>query len=381
MADDTDMPAGAAEPEPAAESGGADDVVDAATDVDEVARLAADVPAATTRRKRKARLVVGKRARQIRKPRCPSCGYFFNAIESWTCPRCAADLREVGFTQPRTVMQKVGAFFGALWRRIRRKPRSGIACGHCDYPARGITGFDCPECGSDLRTVGIIDRDRIHTGGAIALAVMLSTIVVAVAMFTLRGWMRTWAIPQYTTRSEVVQIIDARHGFDIDLSCQGAGTQWPWEAAPLTTMNITIRSAGRFAVVRRKVAGDSYTTVYGGVDDFRGRGDRAGDDGEFFTGSVLVAAMRHAGVNVNDPAAEARAVVVMDAIVRLESDDFDKAAMPGDLTVIHSRKDSMSPSRDHWILMDLYWLVIWLSVMGLVAVVIWRRRTTFQVVA
>eukprot|EP00752_Nemacystus_decipiens_P015798 g14108.t1 len=43
------------------------------------------------------------------------------------------------------------------------RPRAGVnhahntmpGCGRCGYPTRGITSFECPECGADLREVGI----------------------------------------------------------------------------------------------------------------------------------------------------------------------------------------------------------------------------------
>jgi len=33
---------------------------------------------------------------------------------------------------------------------------SASVCGKCQYPVTGLTNFVCPECGSDLRTVGIL---------------------------------------------------------------------------------------------------------------------------------------------------------------------------------------------------------------------------------
>ncbi|MEM9915867.1 MAG: hypothetical protein AAF911_12980 [Planctomycetota bacterium] len=33
-------------------------------------------------------------------------------------------------------------------------------CGHCGYPARGAANFNCAECGSDLREVGIDNRSQ-----------------------------------------------------------------------------------------------------------------------------------------------------------------------------------------------------------------------------
>jgi hypothetical protein len=32
----------------------------------------------------------------------------------------------------------------------------GGRCGRCGYPVRGLPSFDCPECGNDLRVVGIV---------------------------------------------------------------------------------------------------------------------------------------------------------------------------------------------------------------------------------
>jgi class 3 adenylate cyclase len=37
-----------------------------------------------------------------------------------------------------------------------RRPGSDPACGKCGYAVRGLTTFVCPECGADLREVGII---------------------------------------------------------------------------------------------------------------------------------------------------------------------------------------------------------------------------------
>lgn len=41
-------------------------------------------------------------------------------------------------------------------RAARRRPGDLATCGHCGYAATGLTTFTCPECGSDLREVGIV---------------------------------------------------------------------------------------------------------------------------------------------------------------------------------------------------------------------------------
>ncbi len=40
------------------------------------------------------------------------------------------------------------------WRR-KAASEFGAKCGGCGYPCRGISTFQCPECGADLREVGM----------------------------------------------------------------------------------------------------------------------------------------------------------------------------------------------------------------------------------
>jgi hypothetical protein len=50
-----------------------------------------------------------------------------------------------------------------LWWRVLRRPKSvamGASCGQCGYGVRGISSTTCPECGHDLREVGIITPRR-----------------------------------------------------------------------------------------------------------------------------------------------------------------------------------------------------------------------------
>src|SRR5882757_2082183 len=50
----------------------------------------------------------------------------------------------------------IGAILMFWVRRRGRVPRSvESTCGHCGYAVTGLPTFVCPECGSDLREVGI----------------------------------------------------------------------------------------------------------------------------------------------------------------------------------------------------------------------------------
>lgn len=41
--------------------------------------------------------------------------------------------------------------------RYPGRPRIQVpSCGNCQYPVRGMPTFVCPECGADVRDVGIV---------------------------------------------------------------------------------------------------------------------------------------------------------------------------------------------------------------------------------
>ena len=50
-------------------------------------------------------------------------------------------------------------FSMALYRRWHPIAPREPSCGHCGYCVRGLPGLVCPECGSDLREVGILTKD------------------------------------------------------------------------------------------------------------------------------------------------------------------------------------------------------------------------------
>ena len=55
-------------------------------------------------------------------------------------------------------------FAAALWLGLRRNQANRVtdpSCGQCRYIVRGLEGNICPECGSDLRVVGILQPGTI----------------------------------------------------------------------------------------------------------------------------------------------------------------------------------------------------------------------------
>lgn len=59
-----------------------------------------------------------------------------------------------------------------LWVSGGRSRSSGaMACGGCGYAVRGLEALNCPECGADLRQVGI---NRGQSGGSRVFGIVLT---------------------------------------------------------------------------------------------------------------------------------------------------------------------------------------------------------------
>lgn len=75
------------------------------------------------------------------------------------------------------------------WFRRPAKPGEGAnRCGKCGYNVTGLTVFDCPECGCDVREVGIV-RTQPNTAKSFALALFLA---FAILFCIIGGMMVFW---------------------------------------------------------------------------------------------------------------------------------------------------------------------------------------------
>src|SRR2546423_1574520 len=75
----------------------------------------------------------------------------------------------------------------------RRRAAAGgtdAACGMCGYSVRGLDKLTCPECGSDLRRVGIV---AASSAAREPLAFIGAAFFFSVAMF-FAGWIVTSAV-------------------------------------------------------------------------------------------------------------------------------------------------------------------------------------------
>lgn len=87
-----------------------------------------------------------------------------------------------------------------LWAVFGKSPYKEACCGKCRYSVEGLEGMTCPECGSDLRRVGIFVPGMRRETRAATRATVLAlvwTCVMAIAWITantlvsnaVQGWM------------------------------------------------------------------------------------------------------------------------------------------------------------------------------------------------
>lgn len=66
----------------------------------------------------------------------------------------------------------------------------GSTCGKCGYSARGLTTFTCPECGSDLREVGIQRSGRRGRAPGVVLLVIGLVLMLLLCLMSGLMWFR-----------------------------------------------------------------------------------------------------------------------------------------------------------------------------------------------
>ena len=117
-----------------------------------------------------------------------------------------------------------------LWRKLTKK-HGPPACGKCGYPVGALETFTCPECGSDLRRVGIrAGSSAIPPAAWMVVAWSLGLLLVALpASVTVIG-----NLPSVSTVGGTISLRSplskAYRGITIDYEGSGTGAVKPDQA-------------------------------------------------------------------------------------------------------------------------------------------------------
>lgn len=116
-------------------------------------------------------------------------------------------------------------------RATNRQPWTEPRCGRCGYCVWGAPSFVCPECGSDLREVGIVARRRV---GGMVWGALWTVLLPIPALFLWALFYNTVAPRVHTVRYD--RVIECKYDYDPvgTLRVQFDGEETVWGPRPFT---------------------------------------------------------------------------------------------------------------------------------------------------
>jgi len=132
---------------------------------------------------------------------------------------------------------------GAVWtvRRSRwRSPASEPACGQCGYFVTGLCGNVCPECGSDLRIVGVVAPGEARQAQA-RFTVAILALLLPLPMVI--GWRVVHPLlPKRLTSHSQVILARPTSGVYHQIQIDAGGSRWVFfRSGPLLPTDLAIR--------------------------------------------------------------------------------------------------------------------------------------------
>src|SRR3954468_774378 len=166
-----------------------------------------------------------------------------------------------------------GAAVGAFWAiRLARAPAAAPGaepqaprCGRCNYIVRGVPSFTCPECGSDLREVGILTSRVTRPIGPGSIIAMWTLLLLLLAI-PLTFLVRTLPLWRNYTMQRFVFVQDPKLNTTVLLSGTRTGFGLPTKAAykPDTlTLHLQIGPSRSDLVVDPATGGYQFTDAKG----------------------------------------------------------------------------------------------------------------------
>jgi len=116
---------------------------------------------------------------------------------------------------------------GLVGLLLLRRGKAGVtqpACGKCGYAVAGLPTFTCPECGSDLRAVGIVMPKSDHGLRRVAWAV-LWTILLPLPMLLIARLGLQVGLPMVGTNADTVTLTAPTSGAyqSVTIAASGSG--------------------------------------------------------------------------------------------------------------------------------------------------------------
>ncbi len=253
------------------------------------------------------------------------------------------------------------------WRQGRGRGPGRVAepsCGKCGYAVRGLASLNCPECGSDLREVGIATPAMGRGAGPVMWALLWSLLLpwlaIGVTALLAKRLMPMEVVKEmrrtiFVTAPYLNRTVTARMtGRSVRFGDAGS-----FRAVPMTELTLDLQSA----------AGPIHVDLPGGAwryDD--GKGRTVSGPGPF-NAAVILQCLGDAGFDVTDSRIQSRAADIEAAVAekpqavsrftRLRQDT------PGGQppVIAHPTFINAMPRPVPWVFQAVVasWVVVWLA--------------------
>lgn len=190
----------------------------------------------------------------------------------------------------------------------------GPVCGRCGYSVLGLGSLTCPECGGDLRAVGIVTPRTPRRGlGFVASAVML-TIAVFVMAVPMTALLTSLLPPRFEFSRVYTLTGPASQAYaGVTARCGASGWGAPSASSPPPVALVLAArppagpGTGPAPATAATLAAGSPAPLHFNTRDARGRSVLAPPD-------AILKWMRSAGIDTTDPRVAAEAVRIAAAV-------------------------------------------------------------------
>lgn len=266
-----------------------------------------------------------------------------------------------------------------IGRRSRVRSVAQPCCANCLYPVAGLTSLSCPECGSDLRTVGILTPAMRRPIGP-WLAIILWTLALPVPALVISGVFASFLMPERYEYEDAWRLTPAAGaGVDhIEFTASASSWRWPWSQPGTTAWNdkpdtlrfalFTPANAGAPAAAELIV--DLDTNTWRTAADSQARPLSELDESRL--GAWLDAASGGLAGQLAPPLLSLIDSIRDDPLGRPAIAVAVQAPSLASLSVAQSGSMSMTgPTRGAMVALLLFWVGLWL----LVSVLLYRRQS------
>jgi hypothetical protein len=257
---------------------------------------------------------------------------------------------------------------GVVWAiRIKRTPAAAAGaephCGRCNYIVRGVPSFTCPECGSDLREVGILTSRVIRPVGPGSFIAMWTLLLLLLAI-PLTFLVRTLPLWRNYTMQRFVFVQEPKLNTTLLVSGTRTGFGLPTKAAykPDTlTLHLQTGSPRSDLVVDPATGGYQFTDSKGAfISRPTGYGPNVVRDWLVATipaASAADPALVLARATDIDTCANEMGTPSGGNFTRVGRD----ATHPVDPVTAHPTWTLSNPAPANWIVVYAAWVALWLS--------------------